>query len=124
MQQLMIPSGTHLQKSLGTAYYALGFGFNRGSITGHDGTKSIIVDLEEAELGSSDRQFSKEKFSRFLMDFRRLDEPIPVIDESVISRNVGARYYPEGGYRHHVLAESYDGLVFLESIQHSVLIGD
>lgn len=123
-RQAMIPAGTDLTGWLGDGYYALGFGFNSGSITAHDGAAQGVVKLADAAETSSDWQFSRENYSRFLLDFRTLDEYYPLIHQPVSSRNTGARYYPDAGYRHHTLAESYDGLLFIRQIAATTLLSD
>ena len=118
----LIPMGKHLKKDYGEEYYALGFGFNKGSfLAANKNTgRTEIITVEDAEKGSSDLLLAEIAYSNFLLDFKKIqtsfNSSIPLLSKRTISRHIGFAYYPKEfnrNYRKHILEESYDGLIFV-----------
>lgn len=119
--QQHIPMGKHLAEYFGEGYYAMGFGFNKGSFHAiSENTRTAMV--QNADEDSSDYQMAQGTHNRFFLNIRSMEDPTPLTHQPTKSRNIGERYYPGNSYRYHTLANSYSGFIFVQESTASQLL--
>lgn len=116
--------GYHLRKAFGSAYYALGLSFNRGSFQARDISSNLGKPLKEFIVGSAPEAsiewlFTKVGIGDFIIDFRYSspnEEAKRWLAASNKMRSIGGGFSQrsERWLMPIVLDREFDGLVFIE----------
>lgn len=117
--------GYYLNQKFGEGYYAMGFGFNSGYLSGwsNQQRKSTIYTIPDVHLkNSSDFVFAQLSAPNFIIDFRTASLD-PVINQflntKVYSRSIGGTYveklHAEGKGTYQMLNKMYDAIIFIRS---------
>lgn len=122
----ILPMGGHLAKTFPQDYYALGFGFDSGTLRGYDplARKAVNFVLPSVAIkNSTDFIFSQSSMSNFILDFQRayaFPSLNSVLNERLHVRSIGGQYKADkqaegkdGTYQK--LGNLYDGIIFIRN---------
>lgn len=118
-----LPMGYYLNEKFGLGYYAMGFGFNSGYMSGWNSQqkKPVIYTIPDVKIkNSSDFIFAQVSAPNFITDFRTASSN-PIIKQflntKVHSRSIGATYiekeHAEGKGTYQMLNKMYDAIIFI-----------
>jgi erythromycin esterase-like protein len=118
-----VTMGAYLRKSLGTAYYPIGFSVGKGRIRalGNDGRVGE-VDLPHAKAGSVDDHLSKLAGGTFFVRLKGSETDLPWMKRKLPWRNVGHTYIPTSPdkyYEELAAGDLFQGLVFIPEVSPS-----
>ncbi|WP_299291576.1 erythromycin esterase family protein [uncultured Mucilaginibacter sp.] len=120
-----LPMGYYVNEKFGAGYYAMGFGFNSGYLSGwsSEQRKSVIYTIPNVQLkNSSDFVFAQVSAPNFIIDFGSASTD-PVIKQflntKVYSRAIGGTYveklHADGKGTYQMLNKMYDAIIFIRN---------
>jgi erythromycin esterase-like protein len=115
--------GQYLSKNFDNAYYALGFGYDRGILRAYDFKQGKYGEYEmktTSKTNSSNYIFKQTMISNFILDFHNANNTAELkefLNRKMLFRDLGAFFYPESNtgkaYVNIALAKVFDGLIFI-----------
>jgi len=119
------PVGFYLKEKFKDQYYAFGFGFYKGRVTGYNRAEKKYDSFEVPQMDSNkltDAVFSQCVYPDFILDIKTANENTTVskfLNTTLQQRTIGAGFYPDGEKRYHYrmakLIDKYDGLIFFRT---------